>query len=359
MSALTIDQARPHLFTPTVAQLLASLHDAPTTVSARQPVPQRAGPRTDALYLASGFVGRYRADRFGRRQLLGVHLPGDFIELPGFALAPPDDDLQALSPAEIRRIPQERLQNLRRDAPETFEKLWHIPLLDAAIDRYWIFRLGRLVGRARIANFFCEMLLRLHSRGAGTLDSFALPLTQVDLAESCGMTAVHANRMLGELREEGICVFGQGTVRIMNLHELFRTGQYDWDYLHLGPALDRTIRERLGGEAGEAPAHRGQGWEGPSDCSIKKMPSTGRLNFIPLSGQRAAQLRQDGDGRQKPLPARPGRAPLRQPVGTILPAPRFRRCGNSPQQAQETRDDDEISSFRRDDTVVVFRAGAG
>ncbi|HRO14354.1 MAG TPA: Crp/Fnr family transcriptional regulator [Paracoccus sp. (in: a-proteobacteria)] len=247
MTAMPLDRAWPDLFTPAEADLLSSLQGPCATIPARQRILRCDSARTDMLYLTSGFVGRYRADRFGRRQLLGLQMPGDYIDLPAFTLGYLDHDLDAIGPAEVRSTPHERLQGLLTRSPLICEKLWRISLIDAAIHRYWIFRLGRLVGRARIANFFCETLLRLYSRELCTIDRYEVPLTQADLAESCGMTPIHANRMLAELREEGICTFAQGSVQIAKLPELFQTGQYCWDYLYLGPELDREIRERLDG----------------------------------------------------------------------------------------------------------------
>ena len=97
-----------------------------------------------------------------------------------------------------------------------------------------------------MASFFCEMLVRLYARSLCTLDGFELPLTQTDLAEVSGMTPVHVNRMLSELRDEGICTFTQGTVQILDLPGLFQTGQYRWDYLYLDEDLDQEIAEKAG-----------------------------------------------------------------------------------------------------------------
>jgi len=235
------------VFTPPEGRALASLQENCLTFRPRQRILRRDRPQEGALYLSEGFVGRYRGDRFGRRQLLGLQIPGDYVDLGGFLLGHADHDLEALGEVVTRAIPDLCLQALEAEAPDILRKLWRISLTDAAIHRYWIFRLGRLAGRARIASFFCEMLLRLHSRGLCALDRFDLPITQVDLAEACGMTPVHANRMLGELRDEGICTFSHGAVHIADLPGLIQTGQYSWSYLSLAPELDREIQEKVSG----------------------------------------------------------------------------------------------------------------
>lgn len=252
MSEMTLQQAWPDVLTPAEAQLLSDLQGPPETFRPRQQIVRCAQPVESALYLSSGFAGRYRPDRLGRRQLLAVQVPGDYVDLPGFVLGHLDHDLDALGQVVVRGTPYERLQALERQAPGVVHKLWRISLIDAAVHRYWIFRIGRLPGRARIANFFCEMLLRLYARGLCGFDAFQLPLSQVDLAEACGMTPVHANRMLAELRDEGVCTFAEGAVHIAKVPALFQIGQYTWDYLYLGADLDREIRQRLAGRGDSA-----------------------------------------------------------------------------------------------------------
>lgn len=247
MPAMTIEQAWPGVFTPAEAQLLAGIRSAPMALRSRQQIMRRDMALNSALYLSGGFVGIYRLDRLGRRQFLGLHLPGDYLDLPGFLLGRPDYNMDALGFATVQETPRERLQALESEAPAILAKLWRISMVEASISRYWIFRIGRLVGRARIANFLCEMLVRLYARGLCGMDGFDMPLAQIDLAEICGMTPVHASRMLAELRDEGICTFTQGAVQIAKLPELFQTGQYRWDYLYLGAELDQEIRERVAG----------------------------------------------------------------------------------------------------------------
>lgn len=247
MPEISIERAWPAVFTPSEARLLSELQSGPITLRPRQQVPARDMARNSLLYLSSGFIGLYRMDRLGRRQILGMHVPGDHVDLSGFLLGHPSGNMDAFGLATINEIPRNRMQALEAGIPEIIEKLWRISLIEASISRYWVFRIGRLVGRARIASFMCEMLLRLYARGLCRMDGFDMPLAQIDIAEICGMTPVHASRMLSELREDGICTFAQGRLQIMKLPELFQTGQYRWDYLYLDPDLDQEIRERITG----------------------------------------------------------------------------------------------------------------
>ena len=245
MTELTLDRAWPCIFTPCDAQKVASIQLAPETWAARQPLVHASVPLSSSLYLEHGLLGRYRTDRLGRRQFLSLQIPGDYVDLPAYMLGHLDHNLEAISEAVVRRTPHDAVHTLRQQEPDLFQKLWKISLIDASIDRYWTFRVGRLVGRARVANFFCEMLLRFYARGLCDFDGFRLQVTQVDLAEICGMTPVHVNRLMAELRDEGICTFSQGHLRITNLPDLFQTGQYSWDYLYLDPETDHEIRKRV------------------------------------------------------------------------------------------------------------------
>ena len=245
MAGMTLERAWPAVFTQAEAELLEGIADTSVSFPSRKQIMRIESATDSVLYLSAGFVGRYRCDRLGRRQFMGIQVPGDYLDLPGFFMGRLDANAEALGPVEVQAAPAERLRALELEAPAVAEKLWRISMIDAAISRHWVYRIGRLGGRARIASFFCEMLLRLYARSLCTLDRFDLPLTQSDLAEACGMTAVHVNRMLSELREEGICTFQHGAVTITGLRELFQTGQYRWGYLYLAPGLDREIHERV------------------------------------------------------------------------------------------------------------------
>lgn len=241
MSGIDLHRAYPGLITVAEGELLASLSSGETFLRARQKAGQSGVGITRLSYLREGFASRFRIDIQGRRQVLGLQIPGDFIDLAALVLNNVDHEIETLSPATITTLPHARVAALRGAAPDTYDKLWHIAMLDASIQRYWTFRTGRLGGRARIANLFAEMLVRQYARGLSGLDGCRLPISQADLAQACGMTPVHANRMLSELREEQVCLFLDGRVEVLNLHALFRHGEFQWDYLYLPEAIDEEL----------------------------------------------------------------------------------------------------------------------
>lgn len=251
-AGLTLDRAYPNIFTPAEGLMLSALQDPPETWGARQRLVRANVPLSDSVYLTKGFLGRYCLDRQGLRQFVGLQIPGDYVDLPAYMLGHLDHDIDAINDVVGRRTPHENFRILRAQEPDIFEKLWRISLIDASIQRYGSFRLGRLPGRARVANFFCEMLVRLYARGLCKIDRFKLPLSQADLGEVCGMTAVHANRMVGELRDEGICTFAAGEVRVSNLKQMFRFAHFSTDYLYLPAEVEQELAARMAVPAGAA-----------------------------------------------------------------------------------------------------------
>ena len=193
----------------------------------------RKGERVrHSTYLIEGHVCRYMDDREGQRQLVGTHVPGDFFDLHSFPMHHLDHYIATLGPVKIGVYPHETLARLTEASPTLTRALWFSTLLDAAMHREWIFRLGRLDADGRVAHFFCEMGVRLAMVGLCDGKTFALPINQTDLAEACGITPVHANRTLRSLREQGLMTFRSGIVTILDRGKLSRLAEFDIQYLY-------------------------------------------------------------------------------------------------------------------------------
>lgn len=185
-----------------------------------------------STYLIEGFMCRYMDDHEGYRQLVAIHVPGDFVDLHGYGLKRLDHEVGALGSARIADVPHTAIRRINEDHPNLTRLLWRATLLDAAMHREWIFRIGRLDAAGRIAHLFCELETRLAMVGLADGGRFALPLTQPDLAEACGITGVHANRTLKTLRERGLMTFRDGMVEIADLAGLRRVADFDPGYLY-------------------------------------------------------------------------------------------------------------------------------
>lgn len=194
----------------------------------------RAGEEISAsTLLLDGLLCRYKDLRDGSRQIMELHVPGDFADLHSFTLKKLDHNVMTLTRARIAFAPHEKLQQITRDHPHLTRLLWFSTNLDAAIHREWMLSLGRRSALSRMANFFCEMRVRLGLIGQATDEGYALDLTQVDLAECLGLTSVHINRTLKELRERELVEFRGGRVAIRDLAALQRLAEFDPAYLHL------------------------------------------------------------------------------------------------------------------------------
>ncbi|MHA6316295.1 Crp/Fnr family transcriptional regulator [Altererythrobacter sp. CAU 1778] len=201
------------------------------------------GPRTmlvhrgerieNSYYIIEGTMLRHLDDRRGERQLVGLNIAGDFVDLHGFPMKKLDHNVGSLDRAVLARVPHRAIAGLVERYPHLARVLWFSTLLDAAMHREWIFRLGRLNAEGRIAHLICETIERL--RFVDLYDGANLPvhLLQRDYAEACGITSVHANRSFKTLRERGVLdPKGDGRIAILDEDALKNLASFSGDYLY-------------------------------------------------------------------------------------------------------------------------------
>lgn len=188
-----------------------------------------------SMVLLSGFMVRYKDLHSGVRQITELHVAGDFTDIHGFTLKRLDHNVLTLSPCRVAIVPHDRLQTMTEEWPRLTRLYWFGTNLDAAIHREWEVSLGRRPGVARMAHFFCELETRLEVVGLATGGSYDLPINQTELGECLGLTAVHVNRTLQQLRTTGALEFKGGRVTVLDRGELRRLGEFDSHYLYLGP----------------------------------------------------------------------------------------------------------------------------
>lgn len=194
----------------------------------------RAGQElSESTLLLDGLLCRYKDLREGQRQIMELHVAGDFADLHSLTLKRLDHNVMTLTRCRVALVPHENLKKITRDHPHLTRILWFSTTLDAAIHREWMLSLGRRSALSRTAHFFCEMRIRLGLVGLAEENAYALPITQIDLAECLGLTAVHINRTLKELRERGLVEFRSSRVTIQDLAALERVAEFDPAYLHL------------------------------------------------------------------------------------------------------------------------------
>ncbi|MEG3175893.1 Crp/Fnr family transcriptional regulator [Sphingomonas sp. RB3P16] len=201
------------------------------TYSARQIIVRQQTPLTQCTLLLDGFIERFKDTPEGRRQILAIHIPGDFVDLHSYPLKRLEHSVAALTDVRVALLPHPEVRALTKLSPTLTELLWRSTLIDGAINREWIVSVGARSAAVRLAHLFCEMYVRLERIGQADSPTFALPLTQVDLADATGLTAVHANRMLRQLRERGLVAFRQGVVEILDWDALRNFADFDPGYL--------------------------------------------------------------------------------------------------------------------------------
>jgi CRP-like cAMP-binding protein len=191
--------------------------------------------------IVDGLVGRFDQNTEGLRQITALHIPGDMANLHSVVLPKATSALQALTTTTILRVPQSAIRAAARSYPAVAEALWRDCMVDAAILAKWVVNVGRRDAKTRIAHLLCEMATRYKAALAPEGVTFEMRVTQGHLADATGLTSVHVNRVLKNLRESGLATFHRGTVSILDWDALSKAGEFDSSYLH----ADLKPEERL------------------------------------------------------------------------------------------------------------------
>lgn len=192
----------------------------------------RAGERlTRSTLLLDGFVTRQKDLADGRRQTLELSVAGDFVDLHSFTLKRIDHDIACLTACRVAFAPHERIAEATARFPHLARVLWLSTTIDAAIHRERIMSLGARSAVERLAHFLCETARRLRAVGLGEDSGFDFPLTQADLSELLGLSLVHVNRTIRELRERKLAEIRERRVRIDDWDGLAALAQFDPSYL--------------------------------------------------------------------------------------------------------------------------------
>ncbi len=194
----------------------------------------REGDRpADSKLLLEGFAARYKILHSGKRQITNIHVPGDFVDLHSFTLKTMDHSILALSDCKVAVVPHEVLHRITETHPHLTRLLWLNTTMDGAIHRQWLVNLGRQAALGQLAHLLCELFLRLQAVGQAEGYSFRLPITQAELGDALGLSTVHVNRTLQELRGEGLLTWTRDLVVIEDWDRLQEVAQFDPAYLNL------------------------------------------------------------------------------------------------------------------------------
>ena len=208
------------------------------------------GDRTGGVKLIlEGFACRYKSLEDGRRQIVSYFVPGDLCDLRVFILKRMDHSIGTISPCKVATISPDDVLRLTHNYPNLTRALWWSTLVEEAILREWIVNVGQRNALERMAHLFCELLYRFRAVGLNQGLSCTLPLTQVELAETLGLSSVHVNRTLQELRRQQLISLDGGTLTIQNLAALEEVSFFNAEYLHLDYRAEKSGVENSGDTA--------------------------------------------------------------------------------------------------------------
>ncbi|MFH5923574.1 Crp/Fnr family transcriptional regulator [Roseomonas xinghualingensis] len=194
----------------------------------------REGDRPQALNLIlSGWACRYKHLEDGRRQIMAFFLPGDLCDNHVFVLREMDHSVGTLTPVTFAQIPRRRIDEITLSHPRVTQALWWASLVSTAIQREWTVSLGQRDALERMAHLLCELFVRLRVVGLTEENRCELPLTQAELADAMGLSTVHVNRTLQELRAAKLIILKGRTLTIPDLEALQSAAQFNPNYLHL------------------------------------------------------------------------------------------------------------------------------
>ena len=193
----------------------------------------REGDRPGPVFVVlEGWACRYKILPNGSRQILGFLMPGDSCDLHIHVPAEMDHGIQTVTAAVVATIEGAQMDALMEARPAVAKAMYAAQLIDEGLMRAWITSMGRRASIERVAHLLCELYLRARNIGLTQDDQLTLPLSQVMLADSLGMTPVHLNRVLKELREQGAVTLERGSLRLQDPALLAVIAGFDENYLH-------------------------------------------------------------------------------------------------------------------------------
>ncbi len=194
----------------------------------------REGDRpTRSCALLEGFTCTYKTTHAGKRQITAFQIAGDIPDLLSLHLKTLDTSVQTLTPCRVGFIQHEDLRELCHAHPLIAGAFWRETLVDGAVFREWMLNVGRREAYGRMAHLLCELVTRMRAVGLVQDYTCDLPMTQSELGDALGISTVHVNRTLQELRGAGLISLKGGTLSVLDWEGLKHAGEFDPAYLHL------------------------------------------------------------------------------------------------------------------------------
>lgn len=200
-----------------------------------------SGQVPSASYLIlEGWISASKSAAGHKRQITNFYIPSDMPDLRSLHLKVVGSDMTAVTACRLALLDHAELLALTQTYPGIAEALWKHTLVTGAIFEEWIVNVGLRPAASRVAHLFCELMARLEAVGLARDNRCDLPLTQSHLGEATGLSRIHVNRSLQELRKQGLVSYGYGELIIHDRAGLARVAQFDPMYLHLRRATQQV-----------------------------------------------------------------------------------------------------------------------
>jgi CRP-like cAMP-binding protein len=202
-------------------------------IKADQDIVREGDRPTRSFFVMEGVMCTYKTTGDGRRQIVNFHIPGDGPDLQSIHLTVLDISIATMTPCKVAFARHESLRELCANYPRIAAALWRHTLIDAAIFRAWMTSIGQRPAPSRIAHLMCEMFVRVRAIGLADGNTIGFPITQTEIGDALGLSTVHVNRSIQELRGQGLISLRDSTLTILDWDGLQAAGDFDPTYLHL------------------------------------------------------------------------------------------------------------------------------
>lgn len=211
------------------AQALVTMLSVKKTIRRGEDIITVGSTPNHSTVLLDGFACGYKIIENGRRQILTFRYPGDFCDIHSFFQPAPDHAVRALTECSVGFILHKDIERIIAKFPKIGLALWRYTIFEARISSEWLMNVVQRTALERIAHLLCEQIARLEAIG---INSNAFPLTQVDLADAAGLSAVHMNRMIQDLRQLGVLSKNSRAMAVIRRDRLVEIAKFDGRYLH-------------------------------------------------------------------------------------------------------------------------------
>ncbi len=204
-----------------------------TDIRAGQDIVREGDRPSRSFVVLEGFACSFKMTSKGRRQIMAFYILGDIPDLQSLLLRTLDHSLGTITPCRVGFMQHETLRALCQQFPRIGEAFWRNTLIDASVFREWVANIGRRDAYNRIAHLICELVVRMRAVGLTEGDTVELPITQREIGDAMGLSNVHVNRVLTDLRKEGLIEIDRRRIRVPDWEKLKVVGDFDPTYLHL------------------------------------------------------------------------------------------------------------------------------